>query len=181
MHFQLYRTQPDGVIWKKLTIDDKYINEQVWLFIHQTMFLSGVVKKKILTSLMTLNVYWQISKKRCFKQYCCCHQYCWCQFSALFINKFINKTSSTFYASNDVSRKKLLHVIIRLRNSCLITFQKSTEAATGGALKRSCCLKFHKQFEAYFWSWFSGLRATLRELRILNWHCWEMSRILSRF
>ena len=25
--FQLYRAYPDGVIWKKLTIDDKYKNK----------------------------------------------------------------------------------------------------------------------------------------------------------
>ena len=44
------------------------------------------------------------------------------------------QTSSTFYISNDVSRrKKLLYVTTRLRNSCLITFLKNTEAATGGA------------------------------------------------
>ena len=43
------------------------------------------------------------------------------------------QTSSTFYISNDVSRrKKLLYVTTRLRNSCLITILKNTEAATGG-------------------------------------------------
>ena len=26
-HFQLYGRHPDGVIWKKLIIDDKYINK----------------------------------------------------------------------------------------------------------------------------------------------------------
>ena len=46
--FQLYRAHPEGVIWKKLTIDDKYINKQVWLFIHQAMFVSDIEKKKLL-------------------------------------------------------------------------------------------------------------------------------------
>ena len=36
---------PDGVIWKNLTFDDKYVNKRVWLFIHQTMFVSGVERK----------------------------------------------------------------------------------------------------------------------------------------
>ena len=37
--FQLYRrVHPDGVIYlENLTIDDKFINKQVWLFIYQTM------------------------------------------------------------------------------------------------------------------------------------------------
>ena len=30
-NFQLYRAHPDGVIWKNLTIDNKYINKRVWL------------------------------------------------------------------------------------------------------------------------------------------------------
>ena len=29
VNFQLYRTRPDGVFWKKLTIDGKYINKRV--------------------------------------------------------------------------------------------------------------------------------------------------------
>ena len=29
VNFQIYRAHPDGVIWKKLTIDDKYINKRV--------------------------------------------------------------------------------------------------------------------------------------------------------
>ena len=45
--FQLYRAHPDGVIWKKLTTDDKYIKKRVLLSIHQTMSLSGDVKKKL--------------------------------------------------------------------------------------------------------------------------------------
>ena len=48
VNFQLYRANPDGVIWEMLTNDDKYINKQVWLFIHQTMFVSGVEKNKLL-------------------------------------------------------------------------------------------------------------------------------------
>ena len=43
--FQLYRTHPDGITRKKLTTDDKYIYRPVWLFIYQTMFLSGIEKK----------------------------------------------------------------------------------------------------------------------------------------
>ena len=35
VNFQLYRVNPDGVIWK-LTIDDKFINKRARLFIHQT-------------------------------------------------------------------------------------------------------------------------------------------------
>ena len=43
--------------------------------------------------------------------------------------------SSTFYISNDVSRRKSYkYVITGLRNSCLVVlFKKNTEAATGGA------------------------------------------------
>ena len=33
---------------KKLTIDGKYINKRVWLFIHQALLLSGVEEKKLL-------------------------------------------------------------------------------------------------------------------------------------
>ena len=44
--FQLYRAHPDEVIWRKVTIDDKHISNQVGLFIHQTMSSSGVEKKK---------------------------------------------------------------------------------------------------------------------------------------
>ena len=29
INFQLYRANPDGVIWKKLVIGNKYINKQV--------------------------------------------------------------------------------------------------------------------------------------------------------
>ena len=36
---------PDEFIWKKLTIDDKYINKWVRVIIHQPMFLSGAEKK----------------------------------------------------------------------------------------------------------------------------------------
>ena len=45
VYFQFYRAHPDGVIWKKLTIDDKCINNGVSLFIHQTIFVSSVEKK----------------------------------------------------------------------------------------------------------------------------------------
>ena len=38
---------PDEFIWKKLTIDDKYINKRVRVIIHQPMFLSGAEKKKL--------------------------------------------------------------------------------------------------------------------------------------
>ena len=48
VNFQLYRAHPDGVIWKKLTIDDKYINKRVWLFLHQIKFVNGVETKEIL-------------------------------------------------------------------------------------------------------------------------------------
>ena len=48
VNFQLYRAHPDGVIWKKMTIDDKYINKRVWIFTHQTMFVSDIKKKKLL-------------------------------------------------------------------------------------------------------------------------------------
>ena len=34
-NFQLHRVHPDGV--ENLTIEDKFINKQVRLFIHQTM------------------------------------------------------------------------------------------------------------------------------------------------
>ena len=43
---QLYRAHTDRVTWKKLTIDDKYRNKR--LFIHQTMFVSDIKKKKLL-------------------------------------------------------------------------------------------------------------------------------------
>ena len=46
-NFQLYRAHPEGVIWKKLTIDDKYINKRVLIFMHQTMSLNGVEKKAL--------------------------------------------------------------------------------------------------------------------------------------
>ena len=39
---------PDEFIWKKLTIDDKYINKRVRVIIDQPMFLSGAEKKKLL-------------------------------------------------------------------------------------------------------------------------------------
>ena len=45
---QFYRTHPDGVICKKLTINNKYINKQLLLFINQTMSVSGIAKKKYL-------------------------------------------------------------------------------------------------------------------------------------
>ena len=48
IYFKLYTAHPDGVIGKKLTIDDKYINKPVWRFIHQDVFLIGVDKKKLL-------------------------------------------------------------------------------------------------------------------------------------
>ena len=56
------------------------------------------------------------------------------------------QTSSTFYTSNGVLRRKnYQHVITRLRNSnsCLITifFKKNTEAATGDVLLKKCVLK----------------------------------------
>ena len=38
----------DGVTWKKLTIDGKYINKRVGVFVHQTMFISGVENEKLL-------------------------------------------------------------------------------------------------------------------------------------
>ena len=52
------------------------------------------------------------------------------------------QTSSTFYASNDVLRRKNYeYAITKFQNSCLIFFQKNTEAAirdkeavTGGVL-----------------------------------------------
>ena len=44
-NFPLYRAHPDEVIWSKLKIGDKYINKQVWLFIHQTMFVSRLGSK----------------------------------------------------------------------------------------------------------------------------------------
>ena len=41
--------------------------------------------------------------------------------------------SSTFYTSNNVAiRKSYQYVMTRLRNSCLITFRKSTKAVTAG-------------------------------------------------
>ena len=40
----------DGVVWKKLTIDEKYINKPVSLFIHQNTSLSVVEKKKLFGS-----------------------------------------------------------------------------------------------------------------------------------
>ena len=46
VNFQLYRAHLNGIIWGKLTIDDKYINKRVWLFIHQAMFVSGIRRKK---------------------------------------------------------------------------------------------------------------------------------------
>ena len=48
---QLYRAHTDRGTWKKLTIDDKYINKQ--LFIHQTMFVSDIKKKKNVMTSMT--------------------------------------------------------------------------------------------------------------------------------
>ena len=48
VNFQLHRAYFDGGIWKKQTIGNKYINKY-WLFIHQTMSLSGVEKKNIKT------------------------------------------------------------------------------------------------------------------------------------
>ena len=47
--FQLYMEHPDRVIWNKLTLDDKYINKLACLLIDQTMFVSGVEKKIIMT------------------------------------------------------------------------------------------------------------------------------------
>ena len=41
-NFQLYRVHPDRVIWKKLTIDDKYIYKQMSL----TFYTSNDVPKR---------------------------------------------------------------------------------------------------------------------------------------
>ena len=52
--------------------------------------------------------------------------------------------SSTFYASNDVSRrKKYWYVIVRLRNSCLITFYKKYRSSYRRCRSshRSCSVK----------------------------------------
>ena len=46
-NYQLYRVHPDGVIYN-LTIDEKFINKQVRLFIHQPMCLKRHEKKKLL-------------------------------------------------------------------------------------------------------------------------------------
>ena len=45
VNFQLYRAHHEGVTWKKLITDDKYINKRVCLFINQTMSLRRVEKK----------------------------------------------------------------------------------------------------------------------------------------
>ena len=45
-NIQLFKPYPDGVILKKLTIKDRYIEKRVQLFIHQTMCISKAVKKK---------------------------------------------------------------------------------------------------------------------------------------
>ena len=47
--FRLYMEHPDRVIWNKLTHDDKYVNKLACLLINQTMFVSGVEKKIIMT------------------------------------------------------------------------------------------------------------------------------------
>ena len=47
VNFQIYRVHTGGIIWKKVTIDDKYINKRVWLFTYQAMSLSVVEKKKL--------------------------------------------------------------------------------------------------------------------------------------
>ena len=47
-NFQHYRVHPDRVIIRNLTIDGKFINKRVRLFIHQTMSLKRVEKEKIL-------------------------------------------------------------------------------------------------------------------------------------
>ena len=46
--FQLCRAHPDGVILKKLTVDNNDINKGVWVFIHHTKFLSSAKEKKLL-------------------------------------------------------------------------------------------------------------------------------------
>ena len=47
-NFQRYRIQHDGVVQETQRNDDKFINKRVRLFIHQTMPLRRVEKKKLL-------------------------------------------------------------------------------------------------------------------------------------
>ena len=51
VNFQLYRTHPDGVIWKKLTIDNQYINKWVW---NETI----CQKEKIVMTLIRFTPLW---------------------------------------------------------------------------------------------------------------------------
>ena len=53
-NFQLYRTHPDGVIWKKLTNDNQYMSKRVWLFMHETM----CQKEKNVMTLIRLTPLW---------------------------------------------------------------------------------------------------------------------------
>ena len=51
-NFHLYRLYPATVIWKKATTEDNYMNIEVQLFIHQTMYMFlklGVKKKNYFT------------------------------------------------------------------------------------------------------------------------------------
>lgn len=56
VNFELHIADPDGIILKKLAIDDKYINKGALLFVHQTMFVSAVGKKKNIIMLMMLTL-----------------------------------------------------------------------------------------------------------------------------
>ena len=66
-NFQLYSAHPDRVIWKILTNDDKYINEQLRLFIHH-MCLKRVEKKEILRcNLIRKTFLWKSVQVRIFE------------------------------------------------------------------------------------------------------------------
>ena len=39
VNFQLYSAYPEGVIWKKMTIDDEYVSDRIRFFIHKIICL----------------------------------------------------------------------------------------------------------------------------------------------
>ena len=103
----------------------------------------------------TLKAHLQISKKRCFGKYCSCDQACHCScdqagifsFKGYTLTELFRKsdnwrqiykqTSSTFYSSNDVSRRKKILIrhnkVAKQLLNTVVLFQKNTEAATGDA------------------------------------------------
>ena len=82
----------------------------------------------------TLKSHRQISKKRCSEKYIYVIKHASFQLYKIPLTELFRKpdnwpqiykqTSSTFYTSNDVSRRKKYYVMTRLRNSCLRTLKK---------------------------------------------------------